>query len=134
MGIIIALALVVGVGGWLVIGDALTAGTTTITASAPGFNSVNAGNATPQVDMTVNAPAMTLDNINQFNDVGSSLQAAGRISLDGGQHGGITVTLTSSDPSEAIVPASVTIPAGTSTSIISAAVVYRTCKTSSPRD
>ena len=81
--------------------DALGNGTTTITATAPGFALTNppSGNALNQVDVTVTQPGITLTSGASGNLVGSGLQTVGNITLGGADHGGVTVRITSSDPS-----------------------------------
>ena len=91
----------------------LTGGTTTVSASAPGFANTNTGNSTPNVDVTVSQPAITLDNINALNDVGASLQSAATIRLGGADHGGVTVNLTSDDPALRLAPDTATPGTGT---------------------
>ena len=91
----------------------LTGGTTTVSATAPGFATTNTGNSTPNVDVTVNQPAITLDNINGLNAVGSSLQSSGTIRLGGADHGGVTVTLTSDNPALRLGPDTTTPGAAT---------------------
>jgi len=81
--------------------DALAGGTTTITASATGFNS-----SLPDASklITVSQPGITTFSGATSNRVGSGLQTrsggnGARIVLDGTDHGGITVRVASSDPS-----------------------------------
>jgi hypothetical protein len=65
-------------------------GTATITATAPGIIS----HPTASVAVTVSAPVITLNP----RTVGSGLQVANSGSLNATAHGGVTLTLTSSDP------------------------------------
>ncbi|MEM7417135.1 MAG: hypothetical protein AAF389_16635 [Gemmatimonadota bacterium] len=72
--------------------DPLGIGTTTLTASSPGFVATTNGTA----NLTVSAPTITVPN----QTVGAGLQH-GALSafLSAPNHGGVTVTLTSSNPS-----------------------------------
>lgn len=80
--------------------DALAAGTTTVSAAIPGFTAT----ATASRSLMVSAPGITLD---APAKVGSGLQAAGKLTLETGNHGGVTVSISSSNQSVALVsPAS----------------------------
>ena len=77
--------------------DPLAGGTTTVSASIPNFVTTTAGSATA----TVNTPTITLPGL---SSVGSGLQtgtATGQ--LGASAHGGVTVHLTSSDPSRVLL-------------------------------
>lgn len=72
--------------------DPLGIGTTTVTASAPGFTATTAGSQA----ITVSAPTITVPD----QTVGAGLQhGALNAFLSSTAHGGVTVTLTSSNPS-----------------------------------
>lgn len=76
--------------------DALAGGNTIVAANAPGFDATFAGST---VAVSVAAPGMTIVDTNGFQGrVGSGLQTPYRVDLEGGDHGGVTVTVTSSDP------------------------------------
>jgi hypothetical protein len=83
--------------------DPLTGGTTTVSAAAPGFDA-----AFPQtpVVVTVSQPAITLADASGFQQrIGSGLQQLYRVTLDGPEHGGVTIRVTSGDPSRVLVAA-----------------------------
>src|SRR5690606_38539268 len=80
-----------------VVVDPLTTGSSSITASAPGFVSIGTALG---AGVTVSAPAISLSSAPR---VGAGLVAAYNGSLDASQHGGITVTISSSNPSVALV-------------------------------
>ena len=75
--------------------DPQTAGSATITASAPNHVTQPAGAQT----VTVSAPVITVG----ATTVGSGLQESSSVNLGATAHGGVTVTLTSSDPTTALV-------------------------------
>jgi hypothetical protein len=88
--------------------DALSAGTTVVSATAPGFNNAwSEASAT----VTVTQPGMTLTDpwVGAYR-VGASLQAQVRLTLGGANHGGVTVRVTSSNPSAATLAATGTVP------------------------
>ena len=68
-------------------------GTATISVSIPGFITAST-NGTRQI--SVSQPGITAG-LN-FSQIGSGLQEAGSVSLGASNHGGVDVTLTSSDP------------------------------------
>jgi hypothetical protein len=75
--------------------DALSAGITTVAATAPGFNS---GWSDAAEVVTVNAPAMTIPAPYGIGHrVGASLQLQYSIDLGGTSHGGVTVHVESGD-------------------------------------
>jgi hypothetical protein len=74
----------------------LSAGTTTVAASIPGLISTTA--ATRSVSVSV--PGITLNGVT----VGSGLQVPTSFTLGGANHGGVNVTLTSSDPALLLSP------------------------------
>ena len=77
--------------------DPLTGGTTTISASAPGFNNAYTG---ANVLVTVIQPGMTLTDIWQGDyRLGGGLQAPYRLILGASEHGGVTVRITSANAS-----------------------------------
>lgn len=71
--------------------DPLGTGTTTVAASAPGFVTTTAASR----DVPVSSPSINIGNAT----VGAGLQYARLGSLQASQHGGVTVRLTSSNPS-----------------------------------
>ena len=78
-------------------------GTTTVSVSGPGFD--NTFNPADE-DVTVSVTQATLTVSNPFNGadrVGASLQQQLRVTLSGSSHGGVTVRVTSDDPSVATV-------------------------------
>ena len=75
--------------------DPVAPGSTTITATAPNVGST--GNATATI--TVQQAFITMNTVN----VGAGLQRTGFLSLSGGDHGGVTVRLTSTDPSKLLL-------------------------------
>ena len=78
--------------------DALGAGTTVVAATAPGFNNAWSEASTT---VTVSQPGMTItDPWTGAYRVGSSLQGQLRLTLGGSSHGGVTVQVTSSDPTK----------------------------------
>ena len=73
--------------------DAVGGGTTRITAAAAGYQPTTSASQT----LTVTAPVLSLHSLN--TTVGSGLQyGAFGGSLDGSQHGGVDIVLTSGDP------------------------------------
>ena len=76
--------------------DALAAGTTAVSAAIPGFTAT----ATASRNLTVSAPGINLD---APAKVGSGLQAAGSLTLETGNHGGVTVSISSSNQSIALI-------------------------------
>jgi len=74
----------------------LTAGTTTVSVSAPGF--ITTTNATQSV--TVSQPGISVS----AATVGSGLQTSTNFFLAGSEHGGVTVTLTSSNAAMLLSP------------------------------
>ena len=79
--------------------DALTAGTTTVQATAPGFDPSEPASS-PDVTVTQPGISLLINNVNfiQQGRLGSGLQGPVRVTLDGADHGGVTVRMTSSDP------------------------------------
>ena len=75
--------------------DPLTGGTTSISASAPGFNNAY---ASANILVTVIQPGMTLTDI-WWGDyrMGGGLQAPYRLTLGASEHGGVSVRVTSTD-------------------------------------
>lgn len=82
--------------------DPLTAGTTVVEASIPGVVTMT---DTGSREVTVSAPAINLNS----TSVGGGLQRAWSGSLGGSAHGGVTVTLTSSNPDVLVLSASGTV-------------------------
>jgi hypothetical protein len=76
--------------------DPLTGGTTTVNATAPGFNNSWAGAA---VAITVSQPGITLSDMQYPYDfyVGGGLQTNYRVTLGGSEHGGVTLRIASQD-------------------------------------
>jgi hypothetical protein len=87
----------------------LTAGTTTISGSIPGFDTVTYYNRT----VTVSAPGITL----QEWTVGAGLQQSGYGSLGAGNHGGVNVVVKSSAASVARIAPDANTP-GTDSIVI----------------
>lgn len=76
--------------------DGLSAGTTTVTVSSPGF--LNSGGTKV---VTVSQPTI---NLNTIEDVGAGLRTGVEyVYLSASQHGGVTMTLTSLDPDLALL-------------------------------
>ena len=91
--------------------DALASGTTTVAATAPGFN--NAYSQASKV-VTVNPLAITITDVN--NDtfrVGGGLQTRYRVTLNSSTHGGVTVRVASGDTTRVLLAPDATTP-GTS--------------------
>jgi hypothetical protein len=82
--------------------DPLAGGTTTVSATIAGFISTTAAS----VEVTVAAPDIT---VNAPATVGSGLQQNGSLSLQAGNHGGVTVTIASSDDTVALVSPNVAV-------------------------
>ena len=76
--------------------DPLASGTTTVSATIPGFIATDAA----AVEVAVSSPGIT---VNAPATVGSGLQQYGSFNLGASGHGGTTVTITSSDASLALV-------------------------------
>jgi hypothetical protein len=83
--------------------DPLASGSTTVSATIPGFIAL----PTASVAVTISAPALTL---NLTTDVGAGLQEGQSGFLNAGGHGGITVRLTSSNPSVLLLSPNPTTP------------------------
>ena len=84
--------------------DALANGTTTVTATAPGFDPLVSSSS---AEVTVSQPAITVNTTAFITQgrLGSGLQRKIRVELGGADHGGVTVRLSSLDPSIARVSA-----------------------------
>jgi hypothetical protein len=85
--------------------DPLTAGSTTVSASIPGFittTNVNGGTR----NITVSSPGINVSNVT----VGSGLQQSWSGSLGAPNHGGVTVTLSSSNPTVAVLAPDASTP------------------------
>lgn len=82
----------------------LSNGVTTVQVSAPGFIQLSATGVRP---ITVTQPGLVVSGV---NPTGSSLMEVGSISLGASQHGGVTVTVTSSNPGVALVSPNSTTP------------------------
>ncbi len=82
--------------------DPLTAGTTTVSATIPGF--AQRPNAT--VPVTVSAPGITV----YAGRVGSGLQTSYSVYLGASEHGGVTVRVESADPASLLVSPNATMP------------------------
>jgi hypothetical protein len=86
--------------------DPLAGGTTTISASAPGFSNFYSG---ASVSVTVTKPGMTLSDIYGGDyRVGGGLQIPFRLTLGAGNHGGVTVRVTSSDTLRLLISSNAT--------------------------
>jgi len=83
--------------------DPLASGSATVSATIPGFVAI----PTASVTVTISAPALTL---NVTTDVGAGLQESQSGSLNAGGHGGVTVRLTSSNPSVLLLSPNTTTP------------------------
>jgi hypothetical protein len=90
--------------------DPVGVGTATVRARAPGF--VAQPLATQQV--TVTAPTIT---VSVPGTVGAGLQASASVSLGASNHGGVTLTLTSSDSTTLLVSPNATTPGSRSFSV-----------------
>jgi len=73
--------------------DPLTAGMTTVRASIPGFVTLPQGYGS--IDVTVSAPTITVYN----ERLGAGLQTSQTVRLEAGNHGGVDVTIRSSNSS-----------------------------------
>jgi hypothetical protein len=91
-----------GVGNGGVEFDPVLGGTTTVSATAPGFVVL----PTASVAVTVSAPGISVSSVT----VGDGLQVGASVSLGAGNHGGVTVRVTSSDPAIALVAPDATTP------------------------
>ncbi len=89
----------------------LTSGSTAITASAPGV--ITLAQATRSV--TVAQPAITLNSL--FYGVAAGLQEAASGGLGATNHGGITLTLTSSNPGVLLLSPNATTPGAASINV-----------------
>jgi len=78
--------------------DPLLGGQTQISAAATGFTPMT--NSNP-FTVTVTQPGITVST--NYPSVGAGLMESGNVSLGASQHGGVTVTLKSSDPAIALV-------------------------------
>ena len=96
----------VGAGG--IAFDPVGAGTVTLTADATAQNVLMRPNATRAV--TVTAPTISVGG----RTVGSGLQTSHSASLGVGSHGGVTVTVTSSDPNTLLISPDADTPGTTS--------------------
>jgi hypothetical protein len=94
------------------VNDSLVDGTqsVTISASGPGFGSATTGVSVTDDDV---APTLTVTvNPSTFSEAAGSHAAQGTVTRSGSLSGNKVVTLSSSDTTEARVPATVTIPSG----------------------
>jgi hypothetical protein len=89
--------------------DPVGVGTATVTARAPGF--IAQPLATQQV--TVTAPTITMS----AATVGAGLQTSTSVNLGASNHGGVTLTLTSSDSTTLLVSPNATTPGSRSISV-----------------
>ncbi|MEW5800484.1 MAG: PKD domain-containing protein, partial [bacterium] len=88
--------------------DPVGIGTVTVSATAPGFDNTWSGS---YQTVAVSQPGITFSSSN--NRVGAGLQTQRSITLGGSDHGGVTVRITSSDPTIARLASGATT-AGTS--------------------
>ena len=86
--------------------DGLTVGSTSVSASIPGFTATT--NATQLV--TVTQPVLT---ISPIGNVGAGLMTNANASLSAAQHGGVTVHLVSSNPAAILLSPNNTTPGDT---------------------
>ena len=86
--------------------DAQGPETTTVSGTAPGFDATFAG---ASVEVTVTRPGILVQDIsgpsNVRGQLGVGLQDLYRLTLDGSEHGGVTVRIASGDPGVALVSA-----------------------------
>ena len=82
--------------------DGLIPGTATISATIPGYLATTNASRT----VTVTQASMTVS----AQTVGAGLQRGGSVSLSGSDHGGVTVRLTSADPSRVLVSPNASTP------------------------
>lgn len=82
--------------------DGLVPGTATISGAIPGY--IATSNATHLV--TVSQASFTVSS----QTVGAGLQRGGSVSLSGSDHGGVTVRVTSADPSRVLISPNATTP------------------------
>jgi hypothetical protein len=86
----------IGTGGVELRFDAPITGTTTVSATAPGFDAAFA-QASAVVDVDVTQATITLSS--SETEVGAGLEGTVTLVLSGASHGGVTVHVASSDPS-----------------------------------
>ncbi len=91
-----------GIGNGGVDFDPILGGSTTVTATAPGYLSL----PTASVTVTVSSPGITLS----ATTVGDGLQTSTSGFLGASNHGGVTVRVTSSDPAIALVSPNASTP------------------------
>lgn len=90
--------------------DPPTTGTTTIEATATGFDP-SYDSASQTVSVTVNPATLTVqDWEGASGTIGGGLQSTYRVTLSGGDHGGVTIVVTSDDESVLRVSANSTTP------------------------
>uniref|UniRef100_UPI0025DCB44F hypothetical protein n=1 Tax=uncultured Thiohalocapsa sp. TaxID=768990 RepID=UPI0025DCB44F len=78
-------------------------GTTTLSVSAPGFVPLS-----QTVSVSVSSPTIAVGGL--AARIGAALQDAASFSLSGGNHGGVTVRVTSSDPGKALIAPDTSTP------------------------
>jgi hypothetical protein len=91
--------------------DPLTSGTTTVSATVPDFITTTAAS----VDISVSAPGIT---VSAPAMVGSGLQQYGNFSLGATNHGGVTVTISSSNASIALISPDASTAGSTSIEVV----------------
>lgn len=84
--------------------DPLTVGTTTVTATAPGFTPLPSAT----VNVSITGAGISLGSLPAT--VGARLQASYTATLGASQHGGVTVRIASSNPAVALISASASAP------------------------
>lgn len=77
-------------------------GTTTIAATAPGYLA-GFDSADDDVSVTVNPASMTLTDTTGVERVGGGLQSRYRVTLSGGEHGGVIVRVAGGDPDTLLI-------------------------------
>ena len=90
----------------------LTTGTSTVHVSAPGFIQMSANGLRT---ISVTQPAITLSGLSA---TGAGLMDAASINLGASQHGGVTVTVTSSNPGVVLVSPNSTTPGADSIDLV----------------
>lgn len=92
----------VGTGGAAATFTPTTTGLATVSASAAGFDG-GFSLASEDIDVTVSPASMTLSSLGANSRIGAGLQASFRITLSGGEHGGVTVRVAGDTPATLLV-------------------------------
>lgn len=77
-------------------------GSATIEATAPNFLP-GFPLASETISVTVNPATMTISDLSGLDQIGGGLQSDYRVTLSGGDHGGVTVRVAGSDPSTLLI-------------------------------